>query len=573
MNETLAVGRYLIVPRARGYGGRLAGRHREAESIEVRSFARFQPIHSHGSLPVVARCRLAKTMLFDKPARGAVLTGLTLTFAAAFPLASSVLLSMPIYPPAVTVVARDWALLLASAGVSSAILAPLCAGFASGSSVVALGSLLIGMYPLAVMLGNLLGLGTLEVDLGLIACVVLFAAILRRQTATHVRSVRQTLTICCMAPCILVAALSLPRYVGGSASWSIRPPDSLSLSSGARPNIYQIVVDELGRPDVLEHRYGLNLEASVSALQARGFTVSRCASANYAQTYLTLASMLNMDYLHNLGDLPRHISSRIPAHRLITHNRVESSLRSLGYRVVWIGSGYSATANHSTADRCVCGYPWVGEFEGTVLSFTALGRLLPQAFFASTWARFINDELSVVRNLPKPTQATFTFVHIMSPHPPFVFGPDGSITAAIAPPSFRDGSGYPGTPREYVTRYASQAAYVLPEVIKGIDHLIDVAPPDSIFIVHGDHGPRLSFNTSDARRSDSTESLATFLAVRWPGGRIEEPEPVTLVNVYRRILSHTFGANLPDLPNRHFMSSFATPYDWVNTPTIPCPDR
>ncbi|MGE3513254.1 MAG: hypothetical protein AB7N65_30715, partial [Vicinamibacterales bacterium] len=68
-----------------------------------------------------------------------------------------------------------------------------------------------------------------------------------------------------------------------------------------RRDIYYIVLDGLGRPDVLHDVYGLDLEPLVATLRGHGFYVADRARSNYGQTFLSLASTLNMADLDSLA--------------------------------------------------------------------------------------------------------------------------------------------------------------------------------------------------------------------------------------------------------------------------------
>ena len=297
-----------------------------------------------------------------------------------------------------------------------------------------------------------------------------------------------------------------------------------------------------------------------------------CASSNYAMTLLTLSSMLNAEYVQNIADLPPTLKSGLPAKELIANSRVLSSLKTAGYRVVWVGSGVPGIAAHPMANQCACPYPWVGPFEASMVYLMRSPNRHAIGFCSEDM-----DPLPEPRTVGRARVAAacdaHIHVHSFSLPPPTLCVRTRRVAAAQPRPvSFLEGRAFAGTPSEYRFGYASQAAYIPPQVLKVVDHLVATAPPDSIFIVHGDHGPRSSFNPVNPTVSDPTEIFPVFLAMRGPGVSDDEDSPVTLVNVVQQTLSR-LGADLPDLPDRHFMSSGLTPLNWVEASGLPCPDR
>src|SRR4029079_4030218 len=100
-----------------------------------------------------------------------------------------------------------------------------------------------------------------------------------------------------------------------------------------RPDIYILILDAYGRADVLRDYYHFE-NTLVPELEKLGFTVPPKAASNYAQTALSLASSLNLEYLPALCD--RQLSVGEPRARLadlISRNRVFETFTTAGYRI------------------------------------------------------------------------------------------------------------------------------------------------------------------------------------------------------------------------------------------------
>ena len=210
---------------------------------------------------------------------------------------------------------------------------------------------------------------------------------------------------------------------------------TLSLQAGDNPpDIYYIILDGYGRADVLKNEYGYDNSSFLNTLSDLGFYVAECSQSNYAQTQLSLASSLNLNYLDALSDrfVPGS-DDRTGLDALIHHSAVRESLEKAGYQTVAFATGFLATELRD-ADYFLSPEHSVGalnEFE-TLLLETTFARLLQdtnrfgleasgsELFRERTlFALDTLDKLSYIRG-PK-----FVFVHLIVPHPPYVFGPTG----------------------------------------------------------------------------------------------------------------------------------------------------
>ncbi len=105
--------------------------------------------------------------------------------------------------------------------------------------------------------------------------------------------------------------------------------------AGQLPDVYYIILDGYGRPDVLRDIYGEDVSGFTGYLTRKGFYVAPRARSNYAQTMLSLGSSLNMEYLDFLDRSPGEGSRvRLPLFALLRDSEVCRLFRSAGYTVV-----------------------------------------------------------------------------------------------------------------------------------------------------------------------------------------------------------------------------------------------
>ena len=136
--------------------------------------------------------------------------------------------------------------------------------------------------------------------------------------------------------------------------------------------------------------------------------------------------------------------------------------------------------------------------------------------------------LKVFDDLPSslhPSDApTFTFAHIVAPHPPFVFGADGQDVSARERPL------YPERFRRLVPDRRARRSRRLHPALLGSDHLHHLegrgrrrphpghvqVPP--IILIQGDHGPGSHFDSGADRPNDLRERMTILNACYLPEG-------------------------------------------------------
>src|SRR5690606_26641809 len=116
-----------------------------------------------------------------------------------------------------------------------------------------------------------------------------------------------------------------------------------------------------------QQRYGIDTSELRQSLALNGVVLNVSqGAANYCQTYMSIASMLNMGYLDALGAWPDS-RSMSPALALIRKAPAFDLLKKLGYRIEFVGSAFVGTVSHPAADVCRCGPVSVGDLESALI--------------------------------------------------------------------------------------------------------------------------------------------------------------------------------------------------------------
>jgi hypothetical protein len=203
------------------------------------------------------------------------------------------------------------------------------------------------------------------------------------------------------------------------------------------PDVYFFLLDSYGRSDLLNQAYGYDNSGFINELEKRGFFVAKCSQTNYTRTELSLGSSLNMQYLQELNDTfkPDNISRNVLWDSL-RHSAVRYNFESMGYQIVNFETGYAwldlNDADHFMSPPAISS--GMTEFEGLFLRTTLaryaqdLGVVNPDTLLGVEYRdrfKYIFNSMKDVANIQQPT---FSYIHVISPHPPFVFDAEGNPT-------------------------------------------------------------------------------------------------------------------------------------------------
>jgi hypothetical protein len=334
------------------------------------------------------------------------------------------------------------------------------------------------------------------------------------------------------------------------------------------PDIYYIILDGYSRDDILLETYEYDNTPFLNTLVDMGFIVATCSQSNYAQTELSMASALNMNYLENLGDrFVTNSDDRSDLWPLLEHGLVRHSLEDLGYKTVAFETGFYwiqwENADVYLAPLTLKGTEetlfslGLNSFEEMLIQ-TTIGRALfdaeiikqigdffPQIEFSDQIVRtrtlFLLDQLRFDK-VPAILGPKFVYAHIISPHDPFVFGPDGESPSP----------GENFTYIDQVTFINSQLEQIVGEIIKNSD-----IPP--IIILQGDHG----------YGDDTIGRMAILNAIYLPNSSRHNIHPsITPVNTFRLIFDEFFGGEYGFLENVSYFSTYENPYNYEVVPLL-----
>jgi hypothetical protein len=325
---------------------------------------------------------------------------------------------------------------------------------------------------------------------------------------------------------------------------SAQPSAAVASPPGDAPDIYVLLLDGYPRSDTLATKFDYDNEPFLAEMSQQGFEVSRNSRSNYNLTSLTLASMFNMAYVRDvLLDPPLEPRRQYRAlSAAINSGAALDELRSRGYEIVTVPSPFSLVTLYE-ADR-VIENGGVTEFELGLLQIGALRHVLPDVqrdVLVESLRERIRFAFKTMRDLAaeRSERPRFVFVHVMAPHPPYVFGADGEDREAQ--PCFPtdcdlwNGVHLYGNYPEPDVR--DQVEFINREVSQATRDVIASSQRDPVVIVMSDHGHRFDLD-------DRHEMLRSFFIAHTPDHSSLFPASVTPVNLMPRLFNAYFGAAL-----------------------------
>jgi hypothetical protein len=365
---------------------------------------------------------------------------------------------------------------------------------------------------------------------------------------------------------IIFPLLSIGRFLVNSNS-STQPTLSPAFASPAQasstPDIYYIILDGYSREDVLKRLFDYDNTPFIQSLHDLGFHVANCSQSNYAQTQLSLASSLNMDYLQTLDEIYADpiVRSRAALPRFIRNSTVRQFLERQGYTTVAFETGWGWT-DIQTADYYLSpdthAKNYLGMMSGAndfeVMLIKTSGALLiadatiklpelltPDLDSPRKVQRqrilYILDTLPKIPRLPGPK---FVFAHIVSPHSPYLFGADGG-------PVERDIGGKQG--------YRDQVIHINKRILPILKQIIEESPTQPIIILQADHG------WSEGEAEGRMPILNAFYFPN--GGEQVLYDSITPVNTFRLLFDYYFNAHYNKLEDISYYSKYDSPYAYT----------
>ncbi|NIS78870.1 MAG: hypothetical protein GTO14_01290 [Anaerolineales bacterium] len=340
-------------------------------------------------------------------------------------------------------------------------------------------------------------------------------------------------------------------------------------ADGELPDIYTFILDTYTRQDAMLDFFNFDNSDFVFALEDLGFYVAQCSRCNYCFTIGAFTSSLNLNYLTPLQTRMAAQELDQDLGYLVKHSLVRGHLEAIGYKVIGFDSGYEWSRMRDAEfylafDRESIFDQLVTPFEGMLIRNSVglvLADLQQQSartrrraifaglqdlnYFNEDYAKrqlFTLETIPQVVNIPGPK---WVFAHILIPHPPRIFTPDGGI---VEDPGYYSGeSGGPINGEYEVKGYVNEVRFINARMLTILEDILRRSKTPPIIILQGDTGgpgstlPRI-LNAYYLRGQESDLLYSS----------------ISPVNTYRLIFDLYFGTDYGLLPDMTFLEDDLT---------------
>ncbi len=371
---------------------------------------------------------------------------------------------------------------------------------------------------------------------------------------------------------------------------TVPPEDEAFSELKYMPDIYYIILDAYLRSDILHEDFGYDNSYFLQQLRDRGFYIADQATSNYSLTALSLTSSLNME--HIIDEFGGMKADDYPVAMIdgLAHSKVRNIFEQHGYTFVALASGWPPT---EIEDADVYFRPQISEldryreagrinaFESIFIRTTAfLGLIdlsvregntilknLEAPYFAHHyWVLSQFEYLEQVPTLPGPK---FVFAHIVSPHHPYVFGPNGEMLTSTEAFTWADGTGPRESVETEIALYRDQAQYISYRMLEVIEAILSRSEHQPIIFLQADHGPGIRMYWKSPSEEALIERMSILSAYLLPESCADALYPsITPVNSFAIMFQCASGQRMELKGDLNYFSPRGDPYQFTDVTNI-----
>ena len=399
--------------------------------------------------------------------------------------------------------------------------------------------------------------------------LLIFPTFLIIKTKKNLVSLTEYLNISSLATVFFVIFMITGYFITHQDQINTARSASSDSNSNHYPDVYYIILDAYAREDILLDYYNYDNSDFINFLEKTGFYVAKKSLANYSTTYYSIPSSLNIKQITYLKDLLDEETSQdqSPLKNLIKYNYVHNKFKDMGYTLVDVPSIWTDT-NQVPYDITTRKKLSLNEFDNALINTTLLGFIFKNKILLNSRRNEILNAFEYIPEIANIETSTFSYIHILSPHPPFLFDKNGNPLNVNSIVSFQDGCHYFQVNKnrnEYIAKYANQLSFINSKVEETIKNILSVSEQDPIIIIQSDHGPRSSCNVENEYGSDLLEQYSILNAYYLPDkGKEMLYDSITPVNSFRVVFNTLFDTKLELLEDKNYFVGKSRSYDFID---------
>ncbi len=340
------------------------------------------------------------------------------------------------------------------------------------------------------------------------------------------------------------------------------PVQNLSSLNKNSPDVFFIILDMYPSNLVLDKYFRFDNKEFTNKLESLGFNVFSNSKSNYSRTSLSLASILNMEYIHNESDTISNELTVSNLNYILENGKVQNYFKKKGYNFYWFEGGYLSGKKEYASNEIFIPVPGTlysrqesadNDFLMHFINNSVLSPFSEKIKIISVeiFRKRINNILFNLPILAKNKDYKFVFAHIMAPHPPFIFGENGEKIY------------YSESSMDKKSTFINQLKYINKRMIDVLEKIVKSNNGrDKIIIIQGDHGTReiLPNNIYSSKQNWVEEAFGNFNAVYFSDTtKNAKVKYFTPVNTFRFIFNLEFNEHFKFLDDKEYYTDFKFP--------------
>jgi hypothetical protein len=263
-----------------------------------------------------------------------------------------------------------------------------------------------------------------------------------------------------------------------------------------------------------------------------------------------------LDYVTALDPaLTPENTDRLPLWNLVKDNQVKRMFHEMGYSTIAFETGFDFSHLNDLDVFYTPQRKGFNEFEILYVR-TTLARLLDDGGLLARFHYTPEDrkrdlilfDLEKLQEIPLLPGPKFVFAHLVIPHQPFVFGPNGELS--VIPERVNKGNTY-YTIHDYELGYVNQAKFISDRISQVVKSIIENSSIPPVIIIQGDHGPS---------HSDESTRMGILNAYYVPDAQPALYSNITPVNSFRMLFNTYFGTEFSLLKDMSYYSEYPFAY-------------
>ncbi|RZD41873.1 MAG: hypothetical protein CXT78_10300 [Thaumarchaeota archaeon] len=319
-----------------------------------------------------------------------------------------------------------------------------------------------------------------------------------------------------------------------------------------RPNVYLLLLDAYSGDITLKNDFDFDNSKFYKQLEERGFFVQKDSFSNYPNTAISMPSIMNMNYLDFISQLPEKKSSDLRiVQELANQNKVMQVFESVGYEI------YSFHGNYGRSDIVTENFCRYNLDLNPELAYALINYYIPisdirEKLFEQQIYDTVLCVFDTTRDFENPTKKSFYMhMHVLFPHEPFLFDSEGNKVKATYSENRFDS--------ELKESYLQQLIFANKKTLEIIDS-IQQRNSNDVIILMSDHGGRFGVNWAEPSEMDYFRGLENLYALYFPGNESDIPTSIATVNTFRVFFNTYFNTDYEILDEKFYWYEPESPF-------------